>query len=449
MRTELTLATLLVVALAAPAALPCGTPFGNGINVDPRQDIVVVHKNGAETYVFQPRFCGTAQEFGLILPVPAKLSAQPTLSKAGVFSQLDEVSKPTVVYTTVCNSRNTGAGGGGGGSTGGSAIDASVATVVSSGTVGFMDYAQLEATSVDALTTWLDTNGYPYDSLAKAAFESYVTKGWLFVAFRVNQGAVPNGSTICKDLGPIKLTFPTAEPVVPTRMATARARDTTGMLSYGGGFSWRVFGITAGNDQIGFGNGTSSSRTLNFSGLLTAADVAQLDGLAVAGDRAVKLNLTFNYGSTEPDVVLAKGAAKDYREVITQVSYVQCYDGGLDGSLIDSGPVQIGDASVESIPDGGSTDRVVDSMNSDTTVLINPPESPEKGDAGVVVGADASAPAPADAHPVAHADGGQTSTETFNKGHSGCSFAGATAGGGLATSFVAALVVGLLLRRRR
>src|SRR5664279_5142247 len=133
MRTKLALATLLAVAFAAPAALPCGAPFGNGINVDPRQDIVVVHKNGAETYVFQPRFCGTAKEFGLILPIPAKLSAQPTLAKAGVFTQLDDVSKPTIVYTTVCNSRNTGTGGGWGGSTGSSGIDSGSTSVVSSG----------------------------------------------------------------------------------------------------------------------------------------------------------------------------------------------------------------------------------------------------------------------------------------------------------------------------
>ena len=218
-----------------------------------------------------------------------------------------------------------------------------------------------------------------------------------------------------------------------------------------------MFGITAGSEQIGFASGTSSSRTLNFSGLLTASDVAQLDGLAVPGDRAVKLNLTFSYGSTDPDVVLTEIAAKDYREVITQVSYVQCNDGGLDGSLTDSGPVQIGDASVESVPDGAGPDRAADAIgsdtavviNSDTAVVINPPESPGKGDAGVVVVADASAAAPADSRPVAHDDGGQPTTETLSKGHSGCSFAGTSSGSGLATAFAAALVMGLLRRRWR
>lgn len=35
MKSKLGLATMLAVALVAPAALPCGAPFGNGINVDP------------------------------------------------------------------------------------------------------------------------------------------------------------------------------------------------------------------------------------------------------------------------------------------------------------------------------------------------------------------------------------------------------------------------------
>jgi hypothetical protein len=45
-----------------------------GITVDPHQDIIVVWKDNVETYVFQPIFCGTATDFGLILPVPAPLS---------------------------------------------------------------------------------------------------------------------------------------------------------------------------------------------------------------------------------------------------------------------------------------------------------------------------------------------------------------------------------------
>ena len=94
MKSKVVLATMLAAALFAPAALPCGAPFGNGVNVDPRQDIIVVHKDGTETYVFQPRFCGSAREFGLVLPVPAKLTAQPSMVTAEAFKKLDAISQP-------------------------------------------------------------------------------------------------------------------------------------------------------------------------------------------------------------------------------------------------------------------------------------------------------------------------------------------------------------------
>ena len=207
MKSKLALGTMLAVGLIAPAALPCGAPFGNGINVDPKQDIVVVHKNGTETYVFQPRFCGSAQQFGLILPVPAMLSAQPTLAKAEAFTNLVELSKPLTVYTTVCAGGVVDGSAGGLGGASGRGDSGTV--VISSGTVGFMDYAQVNTVSLDALTTWLTSNGYPYDAQATSAFDYYVQKGWYFLTFKVDQGAF-TGTTTCKDLGPVKFSFPTS-----------------------------------------------------------------------------------------------------------------------------------------------------------------------------------------------------------------------------------------------
>lgn len=77
MKHLLAFAACAAVLLASGTALPCGAPFGTGVAVDPHQDIIVVWKDNVETYVFQPTFCGTATDFGLILPVPASLSAQP------------------------------------------------------------------------------------------------------------------------------------------------------------------------------------------------------------------------------------------------------------------------------------------------------------------------------------------------------------------------------------
>jgi len=480
MKSKLAVGTMLAVALVAPAALPCGAPFGTGINADPKQDIVVVHKNGVETYVFQPRFCGSAQEFGLVLPVPAKLSSQPALSKAEVFTKLIEISQPQYVTTTQCGSPNRGSGGRAGtglSGTGGGA------TVVSSGTVGFMDYAQLETSSLDALTSWLDANGYPYDTQAESAFNYYVQQGWLFLTFKVDQGQI-TGSSTCKDLGPVKFSFPTAIPVVPTRMATARSKDTTGVLSYGSGFSWRIFGITAASQEIGFAAGTGSTRVRNFSGLLDSTMVSALDGLGVAGDRAGKLTITFSYGSTDPDVALSLVAGQDFREVITSVTYVTCNDGGTDSAdaPVDAGvdTARIADAGPD-VPDGSAVTKdgavisppevasVSDGPGATDVVVVGPPpEAVDRAD-GSAVTPDAAGPSDAvvaylDAA-VVKRDGGIATPDTAavtadaapstpveppkKSSGGGCSFSASVGAGELLPALLAvALLLGLRRRRR-
>jgi hypothetical protein len=74
-------------ALTGGAAFACGAPFGSDVTVDSHQDIIITWRGGIETYVFQPTFCGAATDFGLILPVPAQLSKEPTLSEQSAFER--------------------------------------------------------------------------------------------------------------------------------------------------------------------------------------------------------------------------------------------------------------------------------------------------------------------------------------------------------------------------
>ncbi len=447
MKSKLTLATMLAVALIAPAALPCGAPFGNGVNVDPQQDIIVVHKSGIETYVFQPRFCGSAREFGLVLPVPAKLTAQPSLAKAEVFKKLDTMSKPEIQQITACRNHGGVGGAAGGGSNG---TGGTWTSVISSGTVGFMDYAQLDTVSVDALTAWLTQNGYPYDAQATAAFDYYVKKGWYFLTFKVDQGANV-GTDTCKDLGPVKFSFPTTVPVVPTRMATARAKDTSGALSYAPGFSWRIFGITDRGKQIDFVSPSYIYRERDFSGLIASDDVSALDGLAASGDRATKLTLTFAYDSTDTDVELKLATGEDYREIVYSTTYITCTDGGIDGGTppidapidmrppVEAGPVDLGTVVMKdaAVPDTGPAK----------------PDASASAEAGMAKGFDAGAPAPDLARPLATPDAAvakkdaapTTSPPEPKHESSGCSFTTSS------DSLLPALAIGLglLLRRRR
>jgi MYXO-CTERM domain-containing protein len=310
-----------LATLTAASAFACGAPFGAGVNVDPHQDIILVHKGGTESYVFQPTFCGAAKDFGLILPVPSVLSAMPEkLADAKAFTAAVDITKPSVEERTECISR----GGFGGVGSDGTDAGAPSATVVASGTVGFLDWTQLKADSEESFTSWLDANGYKYEASAKSAFASYVSKGWYFLAFKVNQGA-PTGSDNCRSFGPVKVSFPTDVPVIPSRIATAGQTITSGGYPYG--FSWRVFGISDAAAQIDFASaGSTYTQKLDFSGALTADDATKLGGLANAGDRLTRLTLWFD-GSATDDVALARKTPSNYRAVEYHTTYVDCGDG--------------------------------------------------------------------------------------------------------------------------
>lgn len=318
----------LAGSLGVADALACGAPFGPGMSVDPHQDVILVHKGGVETYVFQPTVCGEASSFGLILPVPSLLSASPSLVDPKAFKTVDALSKPAVQQVTRCRGRDgfadAGVGGYGDASNGG-------ATVVASGRVGFLDWVQLEATDQASFTAWLDANGYPHDANAAKAFDYYVAKHWYFVAFKIAKGTAHTPGT-CDALGPIALTFPTAVPVIPSRMATAGEQPVyvppgaeTG-IPYNYGFTWRLFGISDSSAEVATTTG-SWSVTRSFSGALGAGDLDGLTGLAAAGDRLTKLQIWFGSGASE-DVKLTRAAPSDYREIQENVTWVDCDDAG-------------------------------------------------------------------------------------------------------------------------
>ena len=290
--------------------------------------------------------------------------------------------------------------------------------MVSSGRVGFLDWVQLKADTEASFTDWLTTNGYPYSTAASGAFSYYVQKGWYFVAFKISQGAVPDGGSgmVCNALGPVKLSFTSTVPVVPSRMASAGTATGT----YASGFSWRIFGITTGDQQLAFSDGANTNRVLGYSGGLTASDVSSLAALAQAGDRLTKLTLTFSYGLTDPDVGLTLANASDYREVRYITQYVSCPDASSE-----AGPKV--DASARVVAD------VAPSPDIGTQVVPDAGTTPD------------TAPAPTSADAADGTTG--TSTTGFTAGGNGCSVAGASSSCGFFA--LALLLLAGRLRKRR
>jgi hypothetical protein len=327
MRPNLLIAASAAMLLAAPAAWPCGMPFGEEIEVKPSQQIVVAYQGGIETYVFSPEFCGRATDFGLILPVPATLSQNPSLASDELFAHLDTLTAPEIQQQVVCQDDEPGcmawgrAGDDGAAPAGGYESDPGV-NVVDAGHVGQFAWSLLQADTEAAFTDWLDANGYPYSASATPEFARYVQKGWYFVAFKFDtgHGPPPAGYQLCGQLGPLELSFPSTEPVIPSRIAA---------IAGNAELLWQIF--TFAPEQLSSAS-SGVSQELLYSRALGDADFAgdpELSSYAQAGDRITKLNLTFTATALSDDIVLeADPNQRDFRA--TEVRYVTEECGGCN-----------------------------------------------------------------------------------------------------------------------
>lgn len=304
--------SLAAVAWLAPAAaLACGGFYAANVEVAADQKIVVVHRGGVETYTFRPHFCGTAKDFGVILPIPSTLSSNPTLADNALFDQLDTYTAPTRVE--VCEQPSLGCGGtkGVGGLDGLDAGRQDV-NVIDRGTVGIFDYVLLQATSAASFTDWLDTNGYPRGAGGSDAYASYVARGWYFVAFKVTADATAPaaGKKLCGDLGPIQLSFATASPVVPARIASVNNASGT----------WRLFTVAANQQRVDSAS-TGVGGRLFFSHALVQSELGAYAALAAAtrdGERLTVVDATFVPGTVASDIGLENDPAQaDFRSQVT------------------------------------------------------------------------------------------------------------------------------------
>jgi len=93
------------ISAAATPALACGGGYGQDVALADSQIMALSFRDGVETYVFQPAFCGSSAAFGLVLPVPNVLQSDPSVVDDELFPALFELSKPTVEVVESCEPR--------------------------------------------------------------------------------------------------------------------------------------------------------------------------------------------------------------------------------------------------------------------------------------------------------------------------------------------------------
>jgi hypothetical protein len=333
--------TFVTAMLVVHQAFACGGGFGAQVQIKPQQTIALSHRDGIESYIFQPHFCGVASEFGLILPVPAPLSSNPALTGAALYSELESIAAPRIETVDVCTDGGLLMGGASKSATDGAGAPDNVqndgVNVVAAGNVGVFSWELLRADTAKSLTDWLDAREFPYPEAARTIFQHYVDARWYFVAFQVNAGNAPrSGYRLCGDFGPISLSFPTAQPIIPARIAVAGVTPSS--------FTWRVFNIAAAQLTLVQRNLTAHQvrQFLRYSGELDATTLAQhpaVAAIARTGAWLTELDFTFYADSLTDDIELAPAASNvPFRQVIIREREVDCGVFGCAMSTVRGAP---------------------------------------------------------------------------------------------------------------
>jgi len=289
-----------LAALLVPGpALPCGGFFASAVEVAPTQKIVVVHRAGVERYVFRPHFCGSARDFGVILPIPSALASAPALADNALYDELDAYTAPRA--EEACLHAIGGGCGAGAGAPGDAGVPPPDVNVVDRGRVGLFDWVLLQAQTAAAFTDWLDANGFPHGPEGAAAFEPYVTRGWYFVAFKVTADAVPPpaGKKLCGDLGPIELSFAAPRPVVPARIAGVNQANGASPI-------WRLFVVAPTQQRLDAGS-AGFGPLAHFQGPLRQSDLGAHPALRAAsqdGEWLTALDVQFPASGVTSDIGL-------------------------------------------------------------------------------------------------------------------------------------------------
>ena len=170
--------------------------------------VVYSEKDKKEILVLEPAFHGSAQEFGMVLPLPNK----PTLEEADeeIFQFLEKYTNPPVVSTIGRSLSETG-----------DAPATTGVTIIETKDVGDFSTVTLTASDSSSLIDWLDENGYAYTEQDRENIEYYVQKqGYYFVAMKVNMenAKIDFQGNLEGKLRPIEFSFTSEQPMLPFRI---------------------------------------------------------------------------------------------------------------------------------------------------------------------------------------------------------------------------------------
>ncbi|MGD9495586.1 MAG: DUF2330 domain-containing protein [Armatimonadota bacterium] len=198
-----------------------------GVSSDAQKGIVIHLDDQAELLMLQTTYRGPAADFGWIIPVPGLPGSGNIFPASKEFMDYAFQATAVATSTRIDVQRPAGpavfAGAGQG-----AATEAGTVIVHRRMQVGDYDAAVLSGTTLDALTAWLERNGFALPTDAQAAVAPYVAQRWYFVALRVRP-EVARARPVLSDAPPIAIRFRSERLVYPLAISPISAPPRTAL----------------------------------------------------------------------------------------------------------------------------------------------------------------------------------------------------------------------------
>lgn len=196
---------------------------------EPEQKAAVLFADGVEDLIIQVKYDGAVGDFAWLVPLPSK--PEVALAEDAIFGELREYALERRKWLD--DERVSGYRSGGFGAPDDTSASDGV-NVLERKRVVVFDVAVLEANTADDLVRWCEGHGYKVKDAVREVLGSYVGRGWIFTAMRIDPATQGKENTAGQEAGTIqamRFTFSTEEAVYPLHISSIN-RGTTDVLVY-------------------------------------------------------------------------------------------------------------------------------------------------------------------------------------------------------------------------
>jgi len=206
------------------AALRVSTVHADGVFVwnkgadihQPAQKAIIYFEGTKEVMILQVKYEGPPRDFAWVVPLPSKPDVVVIDANKSPFEEIS-------LYTQL-RMRWGGRGKG---------LQTEQVTVLERKVVGVYDIAILAASDADALSVWVNKNGYTFPKKRRDVLEYYTKKSWFYVAMRIDRKALKSDEVkklSTGELQPIRFSFASKEMVYPLKISSINAGETKVLL---------------------------------------------------------------------------------------------------------------------------------------------------------------------------------------------------------------------------